>query len=131
MPSRPRTGHKFNAKPTVVDGVRFASKKEARRWAELVLLWRTGEIRDVELQPTFPIFAVGLLPVPERDEVPILPAWVSLRKCGRYTADFAYTVTATGERVIEDVKASATATEAYRLRKKLVEATYGIVVREV
>lgn len=121
---------KYRARPTVVDNIRFASIKESRRYSELRLLERAGQIRDLELQPTFPIFAVGLLPVPEGTEIPILPAWVSLRKCGRFTADFRYIDVRTGEVVIEDSKSAPTATEAYRLRKKLVEATYGIRIVE-
>lgn len=123
--------HKYHAKPLTVDGITFPSQKEGRRFIELQLLVVAGAITDLELQPTFPIFAVGLLPVPDGDEIPILPAWVRLRKCGRYRADFAYTETATGERVIEDVKSKGTATTAYKLRKRIVEATYGIVIREV
>jgi hypothetical protein len=59
------------------------------------------------------------------------PSDAKLTKVGRYTADFAYIDCQTGQRVIEDTKSTATATEAYRLRKKHVEAQYGITVREV
>lgn len=36
--------HKFNAKATVVDGIRFDSKKEAQFYRDLKLLQRTGEV---------------------------------------------------------------------------------------
>ena len=124
-------GHKYHAKAIVIDNIKFASQREGKRYQELRLRERAGEIRDLETQPVFPIFAVGLLPVPEGAEMPILPAWVSLRKVARYRADFRYTEVTTGEVVIEDVKAKATMTTAYRLRKRIVEATYGITVREV
>lgn len=49
-----RTG-KYNAIPTVVDGVRFASKAEAKRDAELLLLQRDGKIHGLRRQPRFPL----------------------------------------------------------------------------
>ena len=36
--------HKYNARPTVVDGVRYQSTAEARRYGELKLLERAGKI---------------------------------------------------------------------------------------
>ena len=36
--------HKFHAKPTVYDGIRFASKKEAARYEALKLLKKAGEV---------------------------------------------------------------------------------------
>ncbi|MBN8292839.1 DUF1064 domain-containing protein [Rhodobacter sp. NTK016B] len=42
--------NKFGAIATVVDGIRFDSMKEARRWGELRLLERAGEIRDLHRQ---------------------------------------------------------------------------------
>jgi len=93
---------KYAAIPTVVDGIRFASKREARRYGELRLLERAGEIASLELQPTFPCVVSGA-------------------KVCTYIADFAYTSEA-GKRVVEDVK--GVKTPVYRLKKKLVEAIY-------
>jgi hypothetical protein len=123
--------NKYRATRTVVDGISFPSKREAKRWSELLLLVRAKAICDLERQPVFPIFAVGLLSVPTDGERVLVGAFLELTKVGRYTADFAYTDTKTGERVIEDVKTKATSTTAYRLRKKIVEAMYGIRVVEV
>ncbi len=46
---------KYRNRPQVVDGVRFASKAEAARDAELLLLERAGKIRDITRQPRFPL----------------------------------------------------------------------------
>lgn len=46
---------KYRNKPQVVDGVRFASKAEAKRDAELLLLERAGKIRGLKRQPRFPL----------------------------------------------------------------------------
>lgn len=51
---------KYNAKPTVVDGVRFASQSEAKRDAELKLLERAGVIGDIKRQPRFPLIVCGV-----------------------------------------------------------------------
>lgn len=103
---------KYHAVPTIVDGIRFASKAEARRYGELKLLQKAGEIRNLTLQPRFPLWAF-------RNGEPVLVA--------AYVADFGYD-TAGGAAVIEDVK--GTTTETYRLKKRWVEAQYDIRILE-
>lgn len=108
--------HKFNAKPKVVDGIRFASTKEASRYQELLLLEKAGDVRDLELQPKFPLYVCGR----KNGE---------LHKVCDYIADFRYRQGPRGLLVIEDVKGVKTPT--YRLKKKMTEAQYGIEIREV
>lgn len=111
---------KYGAKPTVVDGIRFASQKEAKRYRELTLLGRAGEIWDLELQPRYELLA----PLPKDH-----PLVGKRMKCiGAYVADFAYTDPLIG-RVVEDVKGFKT--PLYRWKKKHVEAQYGIFIVEV
>ncbi len=114
---------KYRAVPTTVDGIRFHSAKEARRYGELKLLQKAGTIRALVLQPSYPLDAFG----------------VECRPIGIYRADFAYElgyfVTVQGVRkecwrgVVEDVKGFKT--PLYRWKKKHVEAQYGIEIREV
>jgi hypothetical protein len=40
---------KYHAQPTVVDGIRFASKAEARRYGELMLLMKARVIWGLTL----------------------------------------------------------------------------------
>lgn len=75
---------KYHATPTTVDGIRFASRLEARRYGILKLMERTGEISGLVLQKRFPLMA--------RDEM-----------VGEYVADFVYRDEA-GRIVIEDAK---------------------------
>lgn len=112
-----KRAHKYGAKPTEVDGIRFASQKEARRYQELLLLQMAGEIHRVELQPRFPLNV--------RNPESILPSVC----IGAYRGDFSYYEKATHERVIEDVKGFKT--PLYKWKKKHVEAQYGITIREV
>lgn len=109
-----RKPHKFNAQPTEVDGVRFASKKEAKRYRELKLLEKAGEISEIQLQPRFSL----VVPVPTGEYEYI----------GSYIADFTYEDKA-GQQVVEDVK--GVRTPVYRLKKKMVEAIYGVEIREI
>lgn len=108
-----RKANKFRNVRTVVDGIAFASKREAARYQELKLLEKAGEIRGpIELQPRFPIEVAGY-------------------KICEYRGDFAYT-DKNGRRVVEDVKSPATRNiPVYRLKKKLVKAVHGVDVVEV
>ena len=111
---------KYGAKPMVVDGIRFDSTKEAKRYRDLRLLEKAGHIRDLELQPRFPLEVVELWRLHGK-----------VKNCGYYTADFRYVDAETAATVIEDVKSGPTKTAAYRLRKRLVEAIHGVKITEV
>ena len=107
-------GHKYHAIPTSVDGIRFDSRKEARRYQDLKLLVRAGEISDLELQPRFILSSVSHAGGSER--------------IATYVADFQYLDTTNGEVVVEDVKGMLT--PMYRMKKRWVQAQYGITIRE-
>jgi len=114
--SRP---HKYGAKPKTVDGIRFASTKEATRYQELKLLEKAGLIRNVVLQPRFVLWAWTQEPADAEHMPPTV---------GYYNADFMY-LTEAGEQVIEDVKGFKT--PLYKWKKRHVEAQYGIQIREI
>ena len=118
----PAPANKYHAEPIHVDGVRFASKREAARYLELKLMSKAGLIDELELQPVFPLHVMEIW----RSQVPIRIATV-----GKFTADFRYRDLSTGEIVVEDVKSTVTKTEAYRLRKRIAEAVHGITIREL
>jgi hypothetical protein len=116
----PIRANKYHAQVCTVDGIRFDSRKEARRYERLKILAVAGEIYDLELQPEFAITVLELW----RPEGQMI-------HCGRFRADFRYVETQTGEVVIEDTKSPPTRNTAYRLRKRLVEAIHGVTIREV
>lgn len=101
---------KYHNSHVVEDGITFDSKAEARRYQELKLLQAAGEIKHLECQPRYPLIVNGV-------------------RVGEYRGDFRYTVTATDRIVTEDVKGCRT--QVYALKKRLVEALYGIKVVEV
>lgn len=101
--------NKYGAKPTVVDNIRFASQKEAKRYSELKLLERAGEVENLTLQARFPLRVNGKLVT-------------------TYVGDFLYGTRA-GETVVEDSKGFRT--PVYKLKAKLFEALHGFPIREV
>ena len=52
--------NKFNARKTEVDGITFDSAAEARRWCELKILEKAGEIRNLERQLRIPLHVNGV-----------------------------------------------------------------------
>lgn len=108
--------NKFGAKKTVLDGITFDSAKEASRYRDLRTLERAGIISHLERQPKFEL-AIGDRPILIRSA-----RYPNGRKAS-VRFDFAYWDGA--RRVIEDVKGGkATRTEAYALRKAIVEAMH-------
>lgn len=96
--------------------IRFASKREAERFVFLRLELEAGRVTDLLLQEQFALHVVN----PQGVKVQI----------GTCRMDFTYTKD--GQRVREDSKSAGTKTgEAYRQRKKHVEAEHGITVVEV
>lgn len=102
--------HKYSAEAMVVDGIRFDSKAEARRYGELKLMERAGAIRDLVLQQQYSLAVKG-------------------NTIGHYVADFVYIDNDTGKRIVEDVK--GVKTPLYRWKKRHMRAQYGIEVVEV
>jgi Protein of unknown function (DUF1064) len=104
--------NKYGAKKTTIDGIKFDSLKEARRYTELRLLERAGKILDLQCQVGYSLVVNG-------------------HKIGRYTADFVYWDSGIRKEVVEDVKSPATKkARDYVLRKKLMLAIHGIEIRE-
>lgn len=100
QPTKKRS--KYGAEPMVVDGVRFASKGEARRWLELKSLENVGKISHLERQVRFQLYS--------RSDA----------KISSYVADFVYF---DGDnRVVEDFKGHRT--REYKMKKKWLEADY-------
>ena len=90
-----------------VDGILFASQREAKRYLVLRGMERSGKIADLTLQTRFPLEVNQVL-------------------LGHYQADFTYVLA--NERVIEDCKGYRT--PLYRWKKKHFEAQYGIQIVE-
>jgi hypothetical protein len=103
-------GNKYHVAPVAartMDGIRFDSKAEMRRWWELQQLARVGHISDLERQPEYVLVS------------PFVTAgkrWSGLR----YRGDFRYIEG--GHVVVEDVKGVRTA--EYRIKRMLMARQY-------
>lgn len=100
---------KYHAKKTIVDGIKFDSKKEANRYCQLKILEKMGLIKGLELQVPFQL----------------IPKSVHGRAI-KYIADFVYYEN--GERVVEDAKGFKT--DVYKLKKRLMSEVHGIEIKE-
>lgn len=102
---------KYNNRLTVVDGITFDSKKEAKRYRELKLLERGKEISELERQVSYEL----------------IPKQKGERSVS-YIADFRYK-DRDGEVVVEDAK--GVRTQVYILKRKLLLWVHGITIQEV
>lgn len=100
-----RLKHKFGAIRTEIDGIKFDSKKESKRYQELLWLQKTGEV----------LFFLRQVPFHLPGNVKYLCDFVVFWKNGDIT--------------FEDVKGMKT--PMYSLKKKQVEALYPIEIKEI
>lgn len=118
---------KYHNEPDSRGKLRFDSKKEARRYDELLVLLRSGKIRDLRLQRQYTLQESYITPEGERV------------RAIRYVADFSYERPTMPDQngtvhwvpVVEDVKSRATRTAQYEIKKKLLLERFGISIKEV
>lgn len=134
-----KTESKYHNKKTVVNGIAFDSRKEARRYQELLEAVRLGAVEDLRLQAEFTLVEA------------YTDAQGNRHQAMRYKADFTYRVKdagydklallgsedieywrslGRGALVIEDVKSKGTRTRVYINKEKLM-ADRGYQIREV
>lgn len=126
---------KYGAKKITRDGVTFDSLREYRRFCELSLLEKSGDIAGLRRQVVFPL-------IPTQREKPCevykrgknkglpKPGRV-LEKEVNYIADFVYAEKRAGkaELIVEDVKGFRT--KDYILKRKMMLYFHGIKIREI
>ena len=107
--------HKYHAVRTAVDGHNFDSKAEAQYYADLKLQVKAGLVRDLELQPVFPLVIIS-----ESGEAITV---------GEARMDFRFFDVAQNRVRVIDVKGKDLPLS--RLKRKIVKARYGIDVEIV
>ena len=121
--------NKYQAIKTTVNGIEFHSRKEARRYQDLLLLQRAGVIKKLEKQVKFVL-------IPAQYETTIRYGKKGQRlKDGQkliekecaYYADFVYEEN--GKKIVEDTK--GVRTSDYIIKRKLMLQVHGIRIREV
>lgn len=116
---------KYGNRKVVMDGIKFDSEREAARFGELKVLRTMGKIRNLRLQANFTLVE-GYTTIEGERIKPMV-----------YRADFTYERAAEPDcngtviwlREVEDAKGMHT--QAYELKKKLMQDKYGITIREV
>ena len=122
---------KYRNKKISYNGQVFDSKKEYRRYRELLLLQKANQIEDLDCQTKF-VLIPGQRDASEEvykrgsKKGQPKPGNVIEKECAYY-ADFTYKEN--GELVVEDTK--GVKTEAYKIKKKMMLYFYGIRIREV
>ncbi len=121
--------NKYNNKKTVVDGIVFDSRREARRYQELLLMQRAGIIKNLQRQVRYVLIPAqyesyeryGKNGQRLKDGRKVLEYECS------YVADFVYEEY--GKTVVEDAKGFKT--KDFIIKRKLMLWVHGIRVREV
>lgn len=110
--------NKYHAVRTETDGITFDSKLEAKRYSELMLMLKAGEIEKLRLQQQFTL----------QDGFKTHEG--TLIRPVRYVADFTY-FDSDGNYIIEDTKSEKTRKlPEYRIKKRLM-AEKGYMIKEI
>ena len=125
----------YNVKTRTSDGLVFDSHKEARRWEELLLLQRVGDIVELRRQVEYELIPAQYEYYPRfskkgqrlKDGKKLIERKIS------YIADFVYTEAKSGKLKVEDVKGykQGGAYDVFVIKRKLMYAIHGIKVEEV
>lgn len=112
--------NKYYAQKCKINGTTFDSRKEARRYAELQILLKSGQICDLQRQKKY-----ILIPLQRDENGKLIEREIS------YVADFVYKEN--GKEVVEDVKGykEGAAYRIFSIKRKLMLYVHGIRVREI
>ena len=124
--------NKYHNKKITLDGIVFDSRKEAKRYRELLLLQKAMLISDLQRQVEYELIPNQYEVIPKysektgrrlKDEKKL----VERKVC--YVADFVYTKD--GKTVVEDTKSPVTRTKDYIIKRKLMRYIHGITIKEI
>ena len=120
--------NKYHNKKTIIDGIEFDSKKEARRYVILKDLQQRGQISDLKTQVKYVLIPAQREPDIVGPKGGITKGKLLERECA-YIADFSYFDERTNQMVVEDTKGFRTAD--YTIKRKLMLYVHGIKIKEV
>lgn len=124
-----------NIKTKTFDGIEFDSSKEARRWNELKLLERAGEITNLQRQVKYTLIPSQYETIERysKDGKRLKDGTKLIERECSYIADFVYVDNRTGETVVEDVKGyqQGTAYSLFKIKRKLMLYLRKIRIKEI
>lgn len=121
--------NKYRAIKTCVNGIEFDSRKEARRYQELLLLERAGVIQNLQWQVKYVLIPAQYESYERygKKGQELKPGQRLVEKECSYLADFVYEEN--GKKVVEDTK--GVKTKDYIIKRKLMLYIHGIRIKEV
>ena len=121
--------NKYQAIKTCVNGIEFDSRKEARRYQELLLLERAGAIRNLRRQVKYILIPAQYESYERygKNGKKLKDGKRLLEKECAYLADFVYEEN--GKEIVEDTK--GVKTKDYIIKRKLLLFMHRIRVKEV
>jgi hypothetical protein len=121
--------NKYYNKKCTVNGIVFDSRKEARRYQELLLLQRAGVIKSLQRQVKYVLIPAQYESFERygKNGQELTPGKKLIERECAYVADFVYVED--GKTVIEDTKGMKT--KDYIIKRKLMLHIHGIRIREV
>ena len=122
------TGSKYHSKKVIIDGETFDSKKEARRYIELLMLEKAGRISGLQRQKKFVLVPAQYEPETTGPRGGKIKGKLLEREV-TYYADFVYFDEEEKDFVIEDTK--GVRTKDYIIKRKLMLWLNGYQIREV
>lgn len=126
---------KYRNKKIVVDGIEFDSKKEAKRYTELLLLLQAGEISNLQLQREFELIPAQYETFARYGKTGkrLKDGTRCIEKSCVYKSDFCYIKD--GQLIVEDVKGYRSPTSAgyakFVIKRKLMLWLHGIKINEI
>ena len=121
----PKNSSKYHSEKVTIDGETFDSRKEARRWQELRLLQKAGQISELRRQVKFVLIPTQRAVDTMGPKGGVIKGKVLEREVA-YIADFVYKED--GKTVVEDTKGMKT--KDYIIKRKLMLWVHGIKVKE-
>lgn len=120
--------NKYKNRKVEVDGIVFDSKKEAKRYQELLMLEKAGAIKDLQRQVKFVLIPAQYS---TEDFTKTGKAKCIEREC-TYLADFVYK-DHKGRTCVEDVKGyrQSLGYSYFAIKRKLMLHVHGIRVKEI
>lgn len=123
--------NKYHAKKVEIDGIKFDSVKESRRFLTLRAMEEAGTISDLKRQVKYVLIPAQREPDTVGKRGGKIKGKLLERECS-YVADFVYK-DAQGNTVVEDVKGyrGGGAYEIFKIKRKLMLYVHGIKINEI
>lgn len=122
-----RAPSKYHSRKMTIDGITFDSYREGRRYSELKMLLKAGEITDLRRQVKYVLIPAQREPDTTGPRGGVRKGMLLERECA-YIADFVY-LTKEGEQIVEDTK--GVRTPEYVIKRKLMLYVHGIRIKEI